>query len=169
MQNECGPWHKIWWSSLAQKISVQKALEHLCKHMAFFQRCRQCSPSLKIDVWGNIHCPEAVLYCTRLALNICKPPRSTCNIQALSQGVVEYPSIIAGYRRIKAWVLIWGLCSYKYFLKHLAYQSSEQKTVSTLYSKKGSNMSPHYFNIRIFFQIFLVVQFSTNAQNQLSI
>ena len=87
MQNECGPWHKIWQKSLAQKISDQKALEHLCKHMAFFQRCRQCSHSLKIHVWGNIHCPEAVLYCTRLALNICKTPRSTCNIH------MQYPSI----------------------------------------------------------------------------
>lgn len=90
---------------------------------------------------------------------------STCNIQALSQGVVEYRSITAGYSRIKTWVLIWGLCSYKYFLKHSAYQFSERKTVSTLYSKKRSNMSPNYFNIRIFFLIFQVVQFSTNAYN----
>lgn len=38
-----------------------KSSKHLCKHMAFFQACRQCSHRLKIDVQGNIPCPRAML------------------------------------------------------------------------------------------------------------
>ena len=38
-----------------------KSLKHLCKHMVFFQPCRQCSHSRKIDVQGNIPYPGAML------------------------------------------------------------------------------------------------------------
>lgn len=52
-----------------QEDLCAKSWKHLCKHMAFFQPCRQCSHSLKIDVRGNIPCPGAMLGMT---LNIWK-------------------------------------------------------------------------------------------------
>lgn len=61
MQNVYGPWHKRWWCGSVQEDLCAKSLKHLCKHMASFQPCRQCSHSLKIDVQGNIPCPGAML------------------------------------------------------------------------------------------------------------
>lgn len=61
MQNVYGPWHKRWCCGSVQEDLCAKSFKHLCKHMAFFQPCRQCSHSLKIDVQGNIPCPGAVL------------------------------------------------------------------------------------------------------------
>lgn len=61
MQNVYGPRHKRWWCGSVQEDLCAKSSKHLCKHMAFFQPCSQCSHSLKIDVQGNIPCPGAVL------------------------------------------------------------------------------------------------------------
>lgn len=61
MQNVCSPWHKRWRCGSLQEDMCAKSSKHLCKHMAFFQACRQCSHRLKIDVQGNIPCPRAML------------------------------------------------------------------------------------------------------------
>lgn len=61
MQNVYRPWHKRWWCGSLQEDLCAKSWKHLCKHMALFQPCRQCSHSLKIDVRGNIPCPGAML------------------------------------------------------------------------------------------------------------
>lgn len=96
MQNVYGPWHKRWWCNSVQEDLCAKSLQHLCKHMAFFQPCRQCSHSLKIDVQGNIPCPGAMLEW----LWTSEKPWASSNIH------IQYSSL-TGKQRIQLMAFIW--------------------------------------------------------------
>lgn len=97
MQNVYGLWHKRWWCNSVQEDLCAKSLKHLCKHMAFFQPCRQCSHSLKIDVQGNIPCPGAKLEW----LWTSEKPWASSNIH------FQYSSLTAKQRQIQLMAFIW--------------------------------------------------------------
>lgn len=97
MQNVYGPWHKRWCCGSVQEDLCAKSLKHLCKHMASFQPCSQCSHSLKIDVQGNIPCPGAMLKW----LWTSEKPWASSNIH------FQYSSSTAKHRRIQPMAFIW--------------------------------------------------------------
>lgn len=97
MQNVYVPWHKGWWWGSVQEDLCAKSLKHLCKHMAFFHPCRQCSHSLKIDVQGNIPCPGAMLEW----LWTSEKPWASSNIH------FQCSSLTAKHRRIQTVAFIW--------------------------------------------------------------